>query len=36
MPSKNGVGRHERCHVAQYGPSEPLAEDGQTPTLPIV
>ena len=36
MPSKNGVGRHERCQVAQYGPSEPLAEHGQRPSLRIV
>jgi hypothetical protein len=36
MRSKNDAGRHERCHLAQYGPSEPLAEDGQAPTLPIV
>jgi hypothetical protein len=36
MPSKNGVGRHERCHVSQYGPSETLPEHGQPPSLRIV
>jgi hypothetical protein len=36
MPSKNGVGRHERCHVSQYGPSETLSEHGQAPALRIV
>ena len=29
MRSKNDAERHERCHLAQYGLSEPLAEDGR-------
>jgi hypothetical protein len=36
MPSKNGVGRHKRCHVSQYGTSETLSEHGQAPALRIV
>jgi hypothetical protein len=35
MPSKNGVGCHERCHVPQDGPSQPLPEHGQASTLRI-
>jgi len=36
MPSKNGIGRHQRCHVTQYGPSETLSEHGQAPALHII
>ena len=35
VPSKNRVGRHERCHVPQDGPSKPLPEHGEAPALRI-
>jgi hypothetical protein len=28
-------GRHERCHIAQYGASEPMAKHRETPSLRI-
>jgi hypothetical protein len=35
MPSKNGVGRHERRHVAQHGASQPSPEQGEAAALSV-
>ena len=36
MPSKNGIGRDERHHLAQRGASEPLPQHRETAPLRIV